>query len=167
MAVSSLALAVALTSLSSFFLTLTLCQRPNPFARCAHQPIHPCLHHPSLRYGSCSLRSKKLVGPCWRLLHRPPYFFARTRSLSPLLVRHLHVWLTWLFTSFTYRVRSHMVHSQYQHGPRLFFDKESFFVVLVLLHAIPPGGFCSSLLCRFSHPIGLGTCFGCSTFVLI
>jgi hypothetical protein len=41
-----------------------------------------------------------------------------------------------------------MVHSQYQHGPRLFFDKESFFVVLVLLHAIPPGGFCSSLLCR-------------------
>jgi len=80
-----------------------------------------------------------------------------------LLVRHLHVWLTW----FTYRVRTHMVHSQYQHGPRLFFDKESFFVVLVLLHAIPPGGFCSSLLCRFSHPIGLGTCFGCSAFVLI
>ena len=70
------------------------------------------------------------------------------------LHRYWHVWLTWLFTSFTSRVRSHMVHSQYQHGPRLFFDKESSFVVLVLLHANPPDGFCSVLPCRPHLPHG-------------
>jgi hypothetical protein len=46
-----------------------------------------------------------------------------------------------------------MVHSQYQHGPRLFFDKGSFFVVLVLLHASPPNWFCSSFLRHSSHPL--------------
>jgi hypothetical protein len=69
------------------------------------------------------------------------------------LHRYWHVRLTWLFTSFTSRVRSHMMHSQYQHGPRLFFDKESSFVVLVLLHANPPDGFCSVLLCRPHLPL--------------
>ena len=47
-----------------------------------------------------------------------------------------------------------MVHSQYQHGPRLFFGEGRFFVVLVLLHANPPDGFCSSLLCRPHLPHG-------------
>ena len=41
-----------------------------------------------------------------------------------------------------------------QHGCALFFGEGRFFVVLVLLHAIPPDGFCSVLLCRPHLPHG-------------
>jgi len=142
-------------SLLSLFLTLTLQHRPNP-VRALRSPTHT----PSLassyavapdhaRFGVRS--SSGRVGVRYTALRRASLRLVR---FPQLLVRHWHVWLASSFTSFTSRARSHMVHSQYQHGPRLFFDKESFFVVLVLLHAIPPGGFCSSLLRRPHLPHG-------------
>ena len=70
------------------------------------------------------------------------------------LHRYSHVWLASSFTLFTSRARSHMMHSQYQHVCALFFGEGRFFVVLVLLHAIPPDGFCSVLLCRPHLPHG-------------
>ena len=70
------------------------------------------------------------------------------------LHRYGHAWLAWLLTSCAFRARTRMMHSQYQHVCALFFGEGRFFVVLVLLHANPPDGFCSVLLCRPHLPHG-------------
>ena len=70
------------------------------------------------------------------------------------LHRYGHAWLAWLLTSCAFGARTRMMHSQYQHVCALFFGEGRFFVVLVLLHANPPDGFCSVFLCRPHLPHG-------------
>jgi hypothetical protein len=131
----------------TLFLTLTLYQRPNPFARCAHQPIHlACI---ILRFARIMLRfGFGVLSGRVPTRHTAFHNSSLGGSSHLFLHRYWHVWLASSFTLFTSRARSHMMHSQYQHVCALFFGEGRFFVVLVLLHANPPDGFCSLLLCR-------------------
>jgi len=77
------------------------------------------------------------------------------------------VWLSWLFTSFTSRARSHMVHSQYQHGRGSSLVRGDFLLCWFCFMPTRQMDFVRSSFVVLTCPMGLGPCVRCSTYVVV
>jgi hypothetical protein len=60
-----------------------------------------------------------------------------------------------------------MVHSQYQHGPRLFFGKGSFLLCWFCFMPSRQMDFVRHSFVVLTCPMGLGPCVRCSTYVVV